>query len=53
MGLDYSQKRLINAPFMHKGHQGRRGDRLQMYAFITGLFSTLISLAGVIVQALK
>lgn len=53
MGLDYSQKRLINAPFMHKSHHGRRGDKLQLYAFLTGLFSTLISLAGVVVQALK
>lgn len=53
MGLDYSQKRLINAPLTHKGRRTRRSDRLQLYAFLTGFLSTLISLAGVVIQALK
>lgn len=55
MGLDYSQKQLINAPFSRhrKRRSGRAGERLQLYAFVTGFMSTLISLAGVIIQAMK
>lgn len=54
MGLDYSQKQLLNAP-LRKG--GRRRDartrRLQLYAVMTGFLSTLISLATTIVLLLK
>ncbi len=53
MGLDYSQKRLISAPLAHKGRRGRRAQRLQMYAFFTGLASTVISFAAVLIQALR
>jgi hypothetical protein len=49
MSLDYSQKRLINAPL---GKHHRRSKRLQMYAFFTGLASTIISLALVILEAI-
>lgn len=52
MGLDYAQKQLVNAPLKHK-RRGTRADRLQIYAFFTGLMSTIISLAGVLVQAFK
>ncbi len=48
--MDYAQKQLINAP-LHK-HRRRR-DSLQIYAFVTGLASTLISFAGVLIQAFK
>jgi hypothetical protein len=41
MGLDYSQRRLIGAGLKAKG---REAKRLRMYAFLTGLMSTLISL---------
>ncbi len=52
MSLDYSQRRLVGAPLSHK-KKSRRSDRLQMYAFFTGLFSTIISLADVIIIAIK
>lgn len=52
-GLDYSQKRLISAPFNKGGKHDKHTERLQFYAFMTGLMSTLISLVSVIVQAIK
>lgn len=53
MPIDYAQKQLINAPLHKHRHHARRTDRMQLYAFFTGLMSTLISLAGVLVQAFK
>ena len=55
MGLDYSQSRLVSSPLTQaKGrHNKKKTERLQMYAFFTGLMSTLISLAGTIIIALK
>lgn len=50
MPLDYSEKNLVNAPLAHH-RRGKRTERLQMYAFFTGVASTLISLATVIVEA--
>lgn len=52
MGLDYSQKRLINAP-LGKHKRDRRMERLQIYAFFTGLASTIISFAAVLIQAFR
>lgn len=63
MGLDFSQKQLLNTDFYKS--KGKRGtlssmrrkqnfmDRLQVYAFWTGFMSTLISLCQVIIIALK
>lgn len=60
MGLDYSQKRLLGKTFHRKGsaHRGMRRksnwkENLEMYAFLTGFMSTLISLVQVIILALK
>ncbi|MEJ0053373.1 MAG: hypothetical protein WDN10_01410 [bacterium] len=50
MSLDYSQKRLVSAPFRRKG---KGSQRLRLYAFLTGLLSTLVSLATVIVTLEK
>ncbi|MFZ1987448.1 MAG: hypothetical protein WAV21_00220 [Minisyncoccia bacterium] len=44
MALDYSQKRLLSAPLRSRG-RSKSTQRLQTYAFFTGLFSTIISLA--------
>jgi hypothetical protein len=52
MALDYSQKQLLNQPLSHGTH-GKRVRQLQIYAVITGFISTLISLATLIVYALK
>lgn len=52
MGLDYSQKRLISTALHAKGSDAR-SKRLKVYAFFTGLMSTLISLAQLVVTALK
>jgi len=52
MGIDYSQKQLISAP-LSSGRGGARARRLQIYAVITGFFSTLISFATLIVLMLK
>ena len=48
MGLDYSQKRLLGAALRSK-----RSERLRMYAFFTGLMSTLISLVHLLLIAMK
>lgn len=48
MGLDYSQRQLLNQPLA-----GRRSRRLQWYAVITGFFSMLISFATLIIWILK
>lgn len=63
MGLDYSQKQLLNTSlYKTKGKRGtlshmRRKQnfmgKLQVYAFWTGFMSTLISLCQVIIIALK
>lgn len=64
MGLDYSQKRLLGKTFHQKGSGGhgtlssmRRKNgwkrNLEMYAFLTGFMSTIISLAQVIIIAIK
>ncbi len=45
MGLDYSQKRLIGTAL--RG----RNQRLRLYAFLTGVMSTIISLAQLVVIA--
>ncbi len=52
MALDYSQKQLLNAP-LKGGARGKRVRQLQIYAVITGFLSTLISLATMILYALK
>ncbi len=52
MGLDYSQKRLLSAPLRSKRHD-RKSERLKVYALATGFLSTLISLAHLIITALK
>ena len=53
MGLDYSQKQLLNAPLRKGGRRDARTRRLQLYAVMTGFLSTLISLATTIVLLLK
>lgn len=64
MALDYSQKQLLSSAMQNKRRSGRGKitpmrrkqhfmDKLQLYAFWTGLFSTLISLCQVIIIALK
>ena len=63
MGLDYSQKRLLGKTFHKKGSEHgtlspmrRKKDwkqNLEVYAFATGLMSTLISLAQVVITASK
>ena len=63
MGLDFSQKQLLNTGlYKAKGKRAtlssmrqRRGfvNKLQMYAFWTGLMSTFISLVQVVIIALK
>ncbi len=53
MGLDYSQKRLVSAPLHHSGKESARTKRLKLYAFFTGLMSTCISLAHLLITALK
>ena len=52
MALDYSQKQLLNQS-LSRGARDKRVRRLQIYAVITGFISTLISLATLIVYALK
>lgn len=52
MGLDYSQKRLVSAP-LHAHKNDPRTKRLKLYAFLTGLMSTCISLAQLVVTWLK
>ncbi len=52
MGLDYSQKRLVSAPLRRKAGS-KKAQRLQMYAFFTGLMSTLISLVHLVIIALQ
>jgi hypothetical protein len=52
MGLDYSQKRLISAP-LHSKHRSKQMERLQIYAFFTGLASTMISFAAMLIEAFK
>ena len=47
MGLDFSQKRLLSMA------RHARSKRLKLYAFYTGLMSTMISLAQLLVTALK
>ncbi len=48
MGLDFSQKRLIGTGLRTKGNSAH-AKRLRMYAFLTGLMSTLISLVHLII----
>ena len=50
MGLDYSQKRLLGSA-LHTKKKGKRAERLRLYAFLTGLMSTLISLVNLILHA--
>ncbi len=50
MGLDYSQKRLVSAP-LRGGHVTKRQKRLRLYAFLTGLMSTCISLVNLFLLA--
>lgn len=52
MGLDYSQKRLVSAPLRSKRHD-KQSERLKLYAFLTGLLSTIVSLFQLIITALK
>jgi len=47
MGLDFSQKRLLGSAM--RG----RNQRLRLYAFLTGVMSTVISLVHLIVIASK
>ncbi len=69
MGLDYSQKRLLSSALRgaKKGRGHRRAmissmsmrkrehfaEKLEIYAFWTGLMSTVISLVQVVIIALK
>lgn len=63
MGLDYSQKRLLGKTFQKKGsghdtlspmrRKKNWKQNLEIYAFATGLMSTLISLAQVVIMASK
>ncbi len=53
MGLDYSQKRLVSAPLHHRGRESAHTKRLKLYAFLTGLMSTCISLAQLVITAMK
>lgn len=63
MGLDYSQKQLLNTSlYKTKGKRGTLSSmsrkqnfmgKLQVYAFWTGFMSTLISLCQVIIIAFK
>lgn len=63
MGLDYSQKRLLNiasrkrvgkhATLSSMKRKRRFGAGLEIYAFWTGFASTLISVVQVIILALK
>lgn len=64
MGLDYSQKRLLGKTFQKGSTHGhdmisvmsRKGGwkrNLEVYAFLTGIMSTIISLAQVIIIAIK
>ena len=63
MGLDYSQKRLLGKTFHKKGsghgtlslmtRKKNWKNNLEVYAFWTGLTSTLISLLQVIIIAIK
>lgn len=48
MGLDYSQKRLLSAAMRNK-----RNRKLRLYAFFTGLLSTVISLAHLVIIAAR
>lgn len=64
MGLDYSQKRLLSTVFHKKGStrhailspmrrkKNWKGN-LEIYAFLTGCMSTIISLLHVIIVASK
>ena len=52
MGLDYSQKRLVSAPLSSR-RRSKKSQRLQRYAFFTGLMSTLVSLAHLIIVATR
>lgn len=52
MGLDYSQKRLISTA-LKSGKDKKKTERLQLYAFFTGLMSTIISLAHLVIIAMK
>lgn len=45
MALDYSQKRLISRALHGKNR------RLQLYAFLTGLMSTIVSLVHLLLTA--
>ena len=64
MGLDYSQKRLLNIALRKRA--GKRatlstmkkrrrafGGKLEIYAFWTGFASTLVSLVQVLIIAFK
>lgn len=63
MGLDYSQKRLLGKTFHKKGsghgtlssmrRKNNWKNNLEVYAFWTGLMSTLISLLQVVIIAIK
>ncbi len=63
MGLDYSQKRLLGKTFHKKGsghgtlspmrRKKNWKQNLEMYAFLTGFMSTVISLVQVIILAIK
>ncbi len=64
MGLDYSQKQLLHTASRKKGGHGRGTishmrrkrswrENLEIYAFATGIMSTLISLVHVIILATK
>lgn len=49
-GLNYSQKLLLGGA-MHPRKRDKRGKRLMLYAFLTGLMSTIISLMHLILTA--
>ena len=63
MGLDYSQKRLLNiashkragkrATLSSMKRKRRYGAGLEVYAFWTGFASTLVSVIQVVIIALK
>lgn len=52
MPINYSQKRLISAGLHSKGNS-KHARRLRLYAFLTGLMSTLISLVTLYVYIVR
>lgn len=55
MGLDFSQRQLLNKP-LHYGKRTahlKRTERLQVYAVLTGFLSIFVSLATLVIRILQ